>query len=46
MTDHDGTTRLWSDDELDEALRGLHSTPLDASEQRDPTIVLAIGFTF
>ena len=43
MTDHDGTTRLWSDDELDEALRGLHSTPLDASEQRDPTIVLAIA---
>ena len=37
MTDHDGTTRLWSDGELDEALDVLHS------ERRDPTIVLAIA---
>jgi hypothetical protein len=39
MTDHDEITRLWSDDELDEALRGLHA------EQRDTTIVLAIART-
>lgn len=25
MTDHDEITRLWSDEELDEALRGLHA---------------------
>lgn len=27
MTDHDEITRLWSDDELDEALRRLHDEP-------------------
>ena len=30
MTDHDDITRLWSDDELDAALRGLHAAPPDA----------------
>lgn len=30
MTDHDEITRLWSDDELDAALRGLHAAPPDA----------------
>ena len=35
MTDHDEITRLWSDDELDDALRSLHS------EQADSTVVLA-----
>lgn len=35
MTDHGGITRLWSDDELDEALRGLHA------ETRDGTRALA-----
>ncbi len=35
MTDHDEITRLWSDDELDDALRSLHS------DLADSTVVLA-----
>jgi hypothetical protein len=31
MTDHDAITRLWSDDELDEVLRGLHAETPDGT---------------
>ncbi len=31
MTDRDGITRMWSDDELDEALRELHAETVDAA---------------
>ena len=30
MSDHDEITRLWSDEELDEALRSLHAEPDDS----------------
>jgi hypothetical protein len=32
MTDYDPVTRLWSDDELDEALRGLHAETGDSTQ--------------
>ena len=31
MSDHDEITRLWSDEELDEALRGLQAEPRDSA---------------
>ena len=31
MTDHDEITRLWSEDELDKALRSLHAEHGDSS---------------
>jgi hypothetical protein len=32
MADHDGITRLWSDDDLDEALRELHTPTRDGTQ--------------